>query len=379
MQVQPFRAAAAALAIFCALLTAGCEIEAANPDQSSEAHSPASQEPSGEPLSLVLPTSNDALLRGDEARFYQRLDQTIPDLRPNGWEGGQYGFVRSPIVTPAGPVFSRIHQGVDIQPLYRDARGAPLDTVRSIADGTVAYVNHDPRASSYGIYVIVQHEWDGAPVYSLLAHLDTVYVNPGVPVAASDPIGRMGYTGSGLARHRAHVHLEVAMMLNEHYLPWHDAFFGTENVHGIFFGRNFVGVNPAALYLTLQEEPELSFLEFVRRQPVGYRFAIPGHRPLDLLRRYPWLAEDAEAASGRAHDGAWIVSFTREGVPVHVERDPQPVAEPDVVFVADDIRAGYLTTSGYLVRQGDHYSMTRAGRAYAALLTTTAGDVPPWF
>jgi murein DD-endopeptidase MepM/ murein hydrolase activator NlpD len=330
-------------------------------------------------LALHLPTSNDALLRGDKSSFYQALDATIPDLRPFGWMGGQYGFVRNQARSPSGLIFTRVHQGVDIRPVYRDPSGVPLDTVRAIDDGRVAYVNRGARASSYGIYVVIEHDWEGTPVYSLMAHLSSAWVRAGDVVAAGAPVGRMGYTGSGLSRHRAHLHLEVALMLNRHYQPWHNRFFGSRNSHGLFMGRNLIGVNPSSLLLQLQENPSLTFSEFVRSKPVAYRLALPGGYPLDILERYPWLGDEGVTAAAADPGGSWLVSFSREGVPVRIGRATTPVAEPMVVFVADEIRREHLSTGGYVVRGSDGYQLSRNGRAYAALMAAGPRGVPDWF
>jgi hypothetical protein len=55
------------------------------------------------------------------------------------------------------------------------------------------------------------------------------------------------------------------------------------------------------------------------------------------------------------------------------------VAEPEVVYVAPNVRRGHLSTAGYLARGTDDYHLTRDGRAYVALLATSADGVPPWF
>lgn len=335
--------------------------------------------PGREPLGLRFPTANDALFR-DESAFYAALDRKrIPGLRAHGWEGGQYGFVRSPARTPKGFILSQLHEGLDIRPLRRDANGEPLDTVVTVADGVVAYVNQGPGRSSYGRYVVVRHQWDGTPVYSLYAHLRTATVAVADSVRAGEALGRLGYTGRGTARHRAHVHLEIGLLLNEHFQRWFDAYYGTRNFHGLFFGKNIAGVNPAALYRSLRQDATLSFSEFVRRQPVAYRIAIPGERPLDILARYPWLAEGGVSPADTAAAGAWVVSFTREGVPVGIARQSQPVAEPEVAYVAPSVRRGRLSTAGRLARGTEDYHLTRDGRAYAALLATSEEGVPPWF
>ena len=100
-------------------------------------------------LDLVLPTDNDALFSGGPA-FYQYIERDFKGVKSTPWEGGQYGFVRDPIETSAGIVYTRFHEGIDIKPLRRDARGEPLDEVRAIADGKVVHTNPVPGYSNYG-------------------------------------------------------------------------------------------------------------------------------------------------------------------------------------------------------------------------------------
>ena len=332
--------------------------------------------PAREPLDLRFPTGNDALFR-DRSAFFAALDrEQIPGLREYGWEGGQYGYVRSPARGSRGMIFARPHEGLDIKPLYFDARGEPTDTVRAIADGRVVYANRGRGASSYGQYVVVEHMWDKAPVYSLYAHLERVDVRVADSVSAGAPLGRLGYTGRGTARHRAHVHLEVNLLLNEHFQPYFNAFYGSSNGHGLYFGRNLAGLDVEALYRVHGLDPEFSFPEFVRSRPIAYRIAIPGTYPLDLLRRYPWLTEGSTEPDTT---GAWVVGFTQEGVPVEVTRQAEAVTAPEVAWVADRIERGRLGTNGMLARGDSAYHLTRQGKASAALLATSARGVPPWF
>src|SRR2546423_3607402 len=94
-----------------------------------------------EPLNLVLPTENDALLRGDGPAFYQYIERDYHGEKSTPWEGGRYGFVRNPVETSAGIIYSRLHEGIDIKPLQRDASGEPLDAVRAIAPGVVVHAS----------------------------------------------------------------------------------------------------------------------------------------------------------------------------------------------------------------------------------------------
>src|SRR3954469_5383732 len=103
-----------------------------------------------EPLNLVLPTDNDALLRGDGPSFYQFIDRDYHGEKSTPWEGGRYGFVRNPQETSAGIVYTRLHEGIDIKPMQRDSSGEPLDAVRAIAPGLVVHASLAAGASNYG-------------------------------------------------------------------------------------------------------------------------------------------------------------------------------------------------------------------------------------
>src|SRR4051812_19942688 len=114
-----------------------------------------------EPLNFALPTDNDALLRGDGPGFYQYIDRDYKGEKSTPWEGGRYGYVRNPRETSAGIVYTRMHEGVDIRPLQRDASGEPLDPVRAIAPGLVVHASQTAGFSNYGRYVVVEHRFDG--------------------------------------------------------------------------------------------------------------------------------------------------------------------------------------------------------------------------
>src|SRR6266581_6379127 len=176
-------------------------------------------------LDLVLPTDNDALFSGDGAAFYQYVERNYKGLKSTPWEGGQYGFVRDPTDTAGGVVFTRFHEGIDIRPLQRDSRGDPLDEVHPIADGKVVHVNAVPGYSNYGKYVVIEHRWDGSNYYSLYGHLSSVAVQPGETVRRGQRIGVMGYTGTGINRERAHLHLELCLMFSRQFEAWYNTFF----------------------------------------------------------------------------------------------------------------------------------------------------------
>src|SRR5213075_2882672 len=157
------------------------------------------------------------LFRGGGPDFYQYVDRDYQGVKSTPWEGGRYGVVRDPIQTAEGIVYTRFHEGIYIKCLHRDPRGEPLDEVRAIADGKVVHTNHVPGYSNYGRYIVIEHHWDGSNYFSLYGHLNSITVQPGESVQRSQRIGVMGYTGVGLNPARAHVHLELNLMLSHQF------------------------------------------------------------------------------------------------------------------------------------------------------------------
>lgn len=328
----------------------------------------------GEPLNLILPTSNTALLTGDGPSFYQYTDRYFDGVRSRPWEGGQYGFVRNPKHTSEGLIYTRFHEGVDIKPVYRDRNGEPLDTVRAIDDGFVVYVNNVESRSSYGKYVVVEHWWSGSPFYSLYAHLNAVHVREGQRVFQADRLGRMGYTGRGIDRRRSHLHFEINIMLNEGFDEWHGAHYRSTNWHGVFNGINLAGLDVADLYESMHREPTLTIDQFIMSQPTAFTIAIPNEGPLDLTYRYGWLESSRYPYQGEA--GSWEISFTASGFPIRVEASTHAVSSPTVTHVRRSSRSYSDVTNGRVDGSRDSYYLSRSGSRYAALLSLVGRERP---
>ena len=247
-------------------------------------------------VDLVLPTDNDALFSDGGAAFYQHIERNFKGVRSTPWEGGQYGFVRDPTDTAGGVVYTRFHEGIDIRPLHRDAHGEPLDEVRAIADGKVVHVNSVPGYSNYGKYIVIEHRWGGSSYYSLYGHLSSLAVQPGNTVRRGQRIAVMGYTGTGLNRERAHLHLELNLMLSREFESWYNAFFRNDpNHNGIYNGMNLAGLDIARLYLALHKNPSLTIPEFLGREETFYKVTVPKSRHFELARLYPWMLTTRES------------------------------------------------------------------------------------
>ncbi|HEX5790044.1 MAG TPA: M23 family metallopeptidase, partial [Luteolibacter sp.] len=254
------------------------------------------------------------------------------------WQGGCYGYVRNSLRLEDNRIIqTRLHEGIDIRPMQRDLKGIPLDPVGSIAAGTVAYINDTPGHSNYGRYVVVEHLWENTPVYSLYAHLASISCKPGQQVAAGDTLGILGCTGCGIDLTRAHVHLELNLLLSNRYEEWAK---GTINHHGIYNGINLSGCDIAKFFLDHRNNPQLKFSEFIAATPAHFKVLSPAKNGIpDIVKRYPWLCRgDANQAR------SWEISFSATGLPVAFNADPREVEEPVVTAIRpSDIPHQYLT------------------------------------
>lgn len=325
---------------------------------------------SAQPLRLALPTPNDALLRGDGPGFYQFTNRTFEGRRSYPWQAGQYGYVRNPKRVGRRLVYTRFHEGLDIKPTRRDRQGEPLDPVQAIDHGVVAYVNASASASNYGKYAVVKHLWDGAPFFALYAHLADVNVQEGDVVQPGQRLGRVGYTGRGIDRRRAHVHFEINMLLNERFPEWHDEHFRGANRHGIYNGINMAGLDAASLYLALQEDTLLTIRDFVLEQEPFYSVIVPNEGPLDLLHRYPWLWRNPEAGELTS----WEIAFTASGLPVGVLASGRVVMGPTVAYVQDADVPYTDLTSGDLGGSAWDPQLTARGQRYLDLVMLPASQ-----
>ena len=334
-------------------------------------------------LNLVLPTGNSALFHGDGPGFYQYTDRRMQPRIAPPWEGGRYGFVRNFLVTKHGPVYTRFHEGIDIRALERASeRDEPRDRVRSIDEGVVVYVNRSSRRSNYGNYIVVEHWWSGSPFYSLYAHLGTVNVAIGQEVGRGEAVGVLGYSGIGINRRRAHLHLEVNLLLNRSFHAWHDEHYGERdpNYHGIYNGINLAGVDVAGLLLQARDSPGLSMRRFLAEQEGFFTVVAPGEGMPDMLWRYPWLSPDLEGWTpifGPMADFgvAWRITFTRSGLPLRFDALREAVTDPVVhVLEPSPIPYRYLT-NGLVTGAGNSPSLSAEGKRYLDLLLRPSPDL----
>jgi len=226
-----------------------------------------------------LPTANQFVLEtgAEEKAFAGTVGKP--------WISGTFGCVRTE--------GWQMHEGLDIRCLQRDKRGEPTDPVLATADGEVAYINTRSGYSNYGIYLILRHRIEGIEVYSIYAHLREV--RPGLKVGAAvktgeqiAAMGRTTNTRQGISKDRAHVHFELAVLVNERFSEWFRKNRpGERNDHGDWNGQNLLAMDPREILLAQKEQgPRFSILNYIRQQPELFRV---------LMRdtQFPWLTRYA--------------------------------------------------------------------------------------
>jgi len=327
---------------------------------------------SAEPLKIQLPTENRHLFTGEPDKFYMYVDRTFEGTTSKPWEGGSFGYVRTPIRVGTEVVLTKFHEGIDIAPVKRDRAGNPLDLIFSIADGKVVHVSSQAGRSNYGKYLVVEHRWENSSIYSLYAHLSDITCAVGDPVKAGSVLGRMGYTGAGINRTRAHLHLEVAFLMSPRYDGWHRIHSGGPNHHGVFNGMNLAGIDVGRLFLDHESDPSLSFSRFITSTPVQFKVTVPSKGTPDFLSRHPWmLSGDPTAAK------AWEISFSATGHPIAFAVSEREVAAPVITQIRPSSVPHRHVTRGLVTGEGNRASLTSAGKNLVALVMGDFPDITP--
>ena len=318
-----------------------------------------------EPL-VDFPTDNRALLEGRPEAFFMYVERDFEGEKTKPWQGGQFGYVRGPQRSGDKVIYTHMHEGIDIAPKRRDASGNPLDEVRAAASGKVVHTSREAGASNYGRYVVIEHIWSGAPVYTLYAHLSSIAVEPGQTVRQGQPIGIMGFTGAGIDRPRSHVHFEVCFRLSDKFDSWHQAVFpGNPNKHGNFNGLNLVGIDPARLLVDAHANPSLRFPEAVAANEPAFKITVRNTPNLSLIRNYPWLVAPGEVAN----PPSWTITFNRHGAPLKVEASRTVVTDPVATWLRDTGQPASVATKNLVTGSPTAPRLTDSGKRFARLLT----------
>jgi len=260
-----------------------------------------------EPIDLRWPVPNSAWQNGEPIRaFLQHAGSGNP-------LSGSYGSVRNN--------GTRFHEGIDLFPVRRDARGEPLDEVFAAMSGIVRYVNTEPKHSSYGRYVVLEHDEQSPAIYTLYAHLasvDSALLDSGEPirVRAGQILGRMGRSAGGytIPKERAHLHFEMGLRLTDDFEWWYDARgFDDPNYHGIFNGMNLMGFDPLAFYEAHRTGRLRTMADWFAQMKPAVVLHIKSAATPDFVRRYPSLvAANRDAVGAQA---GWRIECDPSGIP----------------------------------------------------------------
>ena len=179
------------------------------------------------------------------------------------------------------------------------------------------------------------------------------------------PIAVMGYTGTGLNQARAHLHLELNLILSHRFEAWHNASFKNDpNHNGIYNGLNLVGLDIARLYLRVAQEPFAYDSPVSQSEETFYKVTLPKSSHFELPKLYPWML----TGGGRNEKSSWEVSFARSGLPLKIESSDKHVTEPEVsYFKKSSIDYSYLTRDEISGRGGNAH-LTTYGKQLMRLL-----------
>lgn len=251
---------------------------------------------------LIWPTPNPAFQQGKGIEAY--VQPTVSGRI----ESGLFGCVRN-----GG---ARFHEGLDLYPIKRDSRGEALDPIFSVLPGKVVHVSRVSGYSSYGRYVVVQHDGEEPAFHTLYAHLASVGdgIAPGVRVESGTVLGIMGRSATySIPRSRAHLHFEIGFCLTDDFQTWYDRQeFGSKNRHGIWNGMNLVSVDPKPFYEAIQTGKVSNLRDYLHRLPAAARIRVYNSKIPSFVKNYPALVTRAYAGKIVV---AWDIAFTQYGVP----------------------------------------------------------------
>lgn len=310
-----------------------------------------------------MPTENQAVFQARPNDFFMYVNRFFEGKDSKPWQAGTYGFVRNMKRSGGGLIGTRFHEGADIKPVQRDSSGEPLDKVKAIAAGKVAYINPKSNASNYGKYVVVQHNWGEGPVCSLYAHLKSISCEIGQPVKAGTELGLLGYTGSGIDRARAHLHFEMGLLLSDDFEGWHQKFLNCAAGHGNYNGLNLSGMDAIGLIKEQKSGSAHSIAQFLRKQKPYYSVTVPANLVEKLNKRYPWLWVAVQGQNPSSE-----ISFSASGLPLFVHPSKRRVTDATLTRLQPYIGRHEDRTLKRISGTAGKGTLTASGKRYLALL-----------
>ena len=253
-------------------------------------------EPAYRPLVFTCPTPQTRILETNSTAVYM---PTASGRIESAW----FGSTRT-----GSSGLPSFHEGVDLAPTTRDARGRALDDIFAATEGTVAFVNHSTGDSNYGKYVVIRHTCRTDVFYTLYAHVSEIFAREGQAVSAGERIARMGNTGTPvILQSRSHLHFELALMLNPSFPAWHRA-NKLKPDHGAFHGWNLLAIQPLLPYEEQAAGRAFDLQETLARHPAAFRVVIRSARLPGYFRNLPSAWEGSPYAGP-----AWTADVSENG------------------------------------------------------------------
>ena len=256
---------------------------------------------SAQRIEISWPTPNPAWAQG---KGYESWVQPTVSGEPTS---GLFGSVRS-----NGTQF---HEGLDLRPVSRDARGEPRDEVTAAMDGIVRNINSHPGESNYGRYVVLEHPGVSPAVYTLYAHLARIEpgLREGQAVQRGQSLGLMGHSSNGnIPSDRAHMHFEIGLRLTDSFASWYAwKKFGSPNLQGLYNGMNLMGLDPREFLEKWRAHRLDNFTQYLAGLHEAVRLRVATSRMPDFIVRYPALLR--QPVNGLV--GGWEVQCDVTGLP----------------------------------------------------------------
>ena len=252
---------------------------------------------------LIWPTPNPAFQKG------RPLEEYVQPTSSGKLESGLFGCVRND--------GARFHEGLDLFPIQRDARGEALDDIHAVLSGLVVHVNTVVGHSSYGRYVVIKHDGESPAFHTLYAHLASIGpgVQLGTRVSAGTILGKMGRSAGGysIPPERAHLHFEMGFKLTDKFQTYYDRQkYGSENRHGNWNGMNLVSVDPLGFYEAIRSGRAKNIAQYLKMEPAVARIRVHTSKVPNFVKNYPALVTRSYASLQVV---AWDIAFTQYGVP----------------------------------------------------------------
>lgn len=256
----------------------------------------------GEPP-LFWPTPNSAFFEG--ASWAEIVQPTASGTT----ESALFGCVRN-----GG---SRFHEGLDLKPIGRDRHNEATDAIYAAMPGRVAYINPHAGNSSYGRYIVLEHNDADVAVFTLYAHLAAIEqgLHEGSLVSGGQRIGTMGRSAAGytIPRQRAHLHFEIGLRKSNDFDRYYRQLgFTGKNHHGNYSGLNLTAADPVHFWETVRASEFGTFREYFFSLPTAFTLRIGTQTVPEFINRYPRLLTMPIPKDGVS---GWDIDFTWYGLP----------------------------------------------------------------